>query len=117
MFKATGTQSYLTYATTGYSSYGFTWNKEVLSWDSKVAGVKILLAQITGQASYLQDVQDLCDYFVKDVVKSPLGEVFLGEWGSLRSAANAAWICLLVSVRYTCHHPANSIITVLCTST
>ena len=99
LFKATGTQSYLTYATSGYSSYGFSGNTDVLSWDSKIAGIKILLAQITGQASYLQDVQNLCSYFITQAPRSPLGEVFLSQWGSLRYAANAAYICLLV-----CYH-------------
>ena len=97
LYKATGTQSYLTYATNGYSSNGFSGNTDVLSWDSKVAGIKILLAQITGQSSYLTDVQNLCDYFINQVPKSPLGEVFFSQWGSLRYASNAAFICLMVS--------------------
>ncbi len=97
LYKATGTQSYLTYATTGYSSYGFSGNTDVLSWDSKIAGIKILLAQITGQASYLQDVQNLCNFFTTQAPRSPLGEVFLSQWGSLRYASSAAYICLLVS--------------------
>ena len=97
LYKATGTQTYLTYATNGYSSYGFSGSTDVLSWDSKIAGIKILLAQITGQASYIQDVQNLCNYFTTQAPRSPLGEVFLSQWGSLRYAANAAYICLLVS--------------------
>jgi hypothetical protein len=30
---------------------------DTISWDSKVAGIKILLAHITGEASYLRDVE------------------------------------------------------------
>ena len=90
----------MTYATSGYSSYGFSGINEVFSWDSKIAGIKILLAQITGQASYLQDVQNLCNYFTTQVPKSPKGEAFFAQWGSLRYAANAAYICLLVSYKY-----------------
>ncbi len=60
LYKATGTQSYLDYATRGYSSHGLAWNMDVLSWDSKSAGIKILLAQLTGQASYIQDAANLC---------------------------------------------------------
>lgn len=101
LYKATGTQSYLTYATNGYTSNGFSSNQDVLSWDSKIAGIKILLAQITGQASYLTDVQNLCDYFINSVQKSPLGEVFFSQWGSLRYASNAAFICLMVKHRCT----------------
>jgi len=51
----------LNYATYAYTKNGFSYNNEVLSWDSKTAGIKILLAQITGQAYYLQEVEKLCD--------------------------------------------------------
>jgi hypothetical protein len=33
------------------------------------------------------------------VTKSPLGEVFFSQWGSLRYASNAAFICLMVMTR------------------
>ena len=97
LYKATLTPSYLTYATTRYSSKGYSWDTETLSWDHKVAGIKILLAQLTGQASYLTDVQSLCDYFINSVKKSPKGQAFFYKWGSLRYTANAAFICLMVS--------------------
>ena len=96
LYKATGTSSYLTYATAGYSSYGFSGNTNVLSWDSKVAGIKVLIAQLTGQASYIQDVANLCNSHMA-TTRSPLGEAFFSQWGSLRYAANAGYICLLVS--------------------
>jgi endoglucanase len=96
LYKATGTSSYLTYATAGYSSYGFSGNTDVLSWDSKAAGIKVLIAQLTGQASYIQDVANLCNSHMS-APKSPKGEAFFSQWGSLRYAANAAYICLLVS--------------------
>jgi endoglucanase len=98
LYKATGTQSYLTYATNGYSAFGFSGNTDVLSWDSKIAGIKVLLAQITGQASYLTDVQNLCNNFINQVPKSPLGEAFFSQWGSLRYAASGGFICLMVSL-------------------
>ena len=54
------------------------------------------MAQITGQSSYLTDVQKQCDYYNNNIQKSPLGEVFFLKWGSLRYATNAAFICLMV---------------------
>ena len=97
LYKATGTQSYLTYATNGYSSQGYSSDTEVLSWDDKGAGIKILLAQLTGKASYLTDVQNLCNYFTTKVKRSPKGQAFFYDWGSLRYTANAAFICLMVN--------------------
>jgi endoglucanase len=96
LFKATGTSSYLTYAINGYSSYGISGNIDVLSWDSKFAGVKVLIAQLTGQATYIQDVANLCNNYMS-TTRSPLGEAFFSQWGSLRYAASAGYICLLVS--------------------
>jgi hypothetical protein len=96
LYKATGTSNYLTYATTGYTSYGFSGNNDVLSWDLKVAGIKVIIAQLTGQASYIQDVANLCNSHMA-TTRSPLGEAFFSQWGSLRYAANAGYLCLLVS--------------------
>jgi hypothetical protein len=97
LYKATGTQSYLTYAINGYSAYGFSDYADVLSWDSKISGTKVLLAQITGQASYVTDVQNICNYYINQVPKSPLGEPFFSYWGNLRYTATAGFTCLLVS--------------------
>ena len=97
LYKATGTQSYLTYAINGYSAYGFSNYADVLSWDSKISGTKVLLAQITGQASYVTDVQNLCNYYINQVPKSPLGEPFFSYWGNLRYTATAGFTCLMVS--------------------
>jgi hypothetical protein len=97
LYKATGTQSYLTYAVIGYSAYGFSNYADVLSWDSKISGTKVLLAQITGQASYVTDVQNICNYYINQVPKSPLGEPFFSYWGNLRYTATAGFTCLMVS--------------------
>ena len=62
----------------------------------QVAGVKILLAQLTNEKEYLDDVVTLCDAFVNSP-KSPLGQAFFLQWGSLRYSANGAFICLAVN--------------------
>jgi endoglucanase len=103
LYKATGTQSYLTYAITGYSAYGFSNYADVLSWDSKISGTKVLLAQITGQASYVTDVQNICNYYINQVPKSPLGEPFFSYWGNLRYTATAGFTCLMVSYFFASH--------------
>ena len=96
LYKATSSQTYLDYATLSYANNGFSSNQEVLSWDSKFAGIVFLLAQITGQSAYLTDVQRMCDFFVNSSPKSPLGQAFFDSWGSLPLSANAAFICLMV---------------------
>jgi hypothetical protein len=78
-------------------SHFFT-NREVLTWDSKVSGVKVLLAQITGDAGYIADVNSLCGYFINSIPKSPKGLAFFSEWGSLKQAAGAAFVCLVVNI-------------------
>ena len=79
LYKATGNSSYLTYAKNGYATNGFSENNELLSWDSKVAGIKILMAKITGEASHVQDVTNLCDYFINQAPRSSFRQISL-KW-------------------------------------
>ena len=57
----------------------------------------MLLAEVTGDEKYMTAVQAFCDYVVYEVPRTPKGLVFILEWGSLRHAANVAYISLLVS--------------------
>jgi len=94
MHKATGEQKYLDYAISGYGEYGLANSKDILSWDSKVGGIKVLLNQLTGQ--YTDDVIKMCDYLINEVRKSPNGLTFIDQWGSLRHTSNSAFVCLQV---------------------
>ena len=64
------------------------------SWDDKGPGVMALLAMVTGDSRYLTDLKAYCDDMVDSRPRSPGGMVFISRWGSLRHAANAAFICL-----------------------
>ena len=97
MFKATGEQHYLDYSKAAYAQYGLANDKNVLSWDNKAGAVKVMLAQLTGESNYLNDVIKMCDYVINEVRKSPNGETFFDQWGSLRHTSNAAFVCLQVS--------------------
>lgn len=46
LYQATGTASYLNYAISGHSQYGYSGINDIISWDSKIAGVKVLLAKV-----------------------------------------------------------------------
>ena len=108
LYKATKDNNYLNFAKETYSSNGFANTKDELNWDSKVSGVMVLLAQLTGEASFVTDVNNLCSHYIDSVPRSPKGLAFFSEWGSLRRAAGAAWICLVVKhcnqlYNYTLH--------------
>ena len=95
LYKASGDQSYLEKAKSYYQQFGFSGKNEFFSWDGKVAGAQILLAQETGEDIYVQDALKQCQFYV-DYQRSPLGRTHYLQWGSLRYAANAAYICLEV---------------------
>jgi hypothetical protein len=54
---------------------------------------QVLLASITGKQAYKDKVQGYCDYISTSQTKTPQGLVYIDQWGSLRLAANAAFIC------------------------
>ena len=68
---------------------------EVFSWDDKVAGAKVLLAEATGSSQYVNAMNDVCEAY-KSTPKSPGGRSHFMQWGSNRYASNAAFICLRV---------------------
>jgi hypothetical protein len=59
--------------------------------------LQVLLAQITGDTSYINDVKNLCNYFMNNVQRTQKGTIFWDGWGSLIRASGAAYICLVVS--------------------
>ena len=90
---ATEEESYLQEAEMLYMKHNISGSRE-FSWDDKGPGVMALLAMITQEARYLSDLQAYCDQVVDTKPRSPGGMVFISKWGSLRHAANAAFICL-----------------------
>ena len=99
MYLATNENQYLTKAKEMYNKIK---NKETFSWEDKSLGVFVLLAKITGQSEYVNNVQKFCAKCRNGgVTTSPKGELYfdgISKWGSLRYASNAALICLQVSI-------------------
>ncbi|MGH3415569.1 MAG: glycoside hydrolase family 9 protein, partial [Actinocrinis sp.] len=105
LYRATGTSSWLTTATTDYANlplasqsslheYGWT-----ISWDDVSYADYIMMAQLTGQSSYIADAERFLDWWTtgvngSKVSYSPGGEAFLNQWGSLRYSANTAFAAL-----------------------
>ena len=72
------------------------------SWDDKTIGVSVLMGQITqGQErlSFLAPAEKYCDDVQnnKKVLVTPMGLLYLDEWGPIRYAMNSATVCLLTS--------------------
>ena len=72
--------------------------KTELSWDNKVRGVQIMLADLTDNHKYARDLKKFCDLLVSDKQqRTPDGLVFIQRWGSNSHAANLAFACLAAS--------------------
>jgi len=96
LHKATGESDYLTKAQDWFTEFEFEGINEVFSWDDKVAGAKILLAEATGSSNDISSVKTLCQTYV-DYPRSPQGRTHFMQWGSNRYASNGAFICLKAS--------------------
>ena len=96
LYKATGNQEYLDKAINYYDQFGFSGQTDFFSWDNKLPGAQILLAQLSGQQRFIDDALKVCNYYV-NYQRSPQGRTHYLQWGSLRYAANAALICLQAS--------------------
>lgn len=106
LYEATGDSSYLTKAENYYANLNnqsqtsfkaYSWT---INWDDVSYGCYILLAEITGQQQYISDAEHFLDWWTigfngSEVSYSPGGEAFLNQWGSLRYAANTAFLALV----------------------
>ncbi|GAA3735059.1 glycoside hydrolase family 9 protein [Salinactinospora qingdaonensis] len=105
LYKATGDQSYLDKAETEYQNLStepqtdtrsYKWT---IAWDDKSYGAYALLAMETGKQEYIDDTNRWLDYWTvgvngEQISYSPGGQAFLDTWGSLRYAANTAFVAL-----------------------
>jgi len=69
-----------------------------LTWDDKRPGVALLLARLTKGEAYKSDVRNFLEKWVYGgggLLETPGGLVWLNEWGSLRYAANTAFLAFV----------------------
>lgn len=107
MYMATGEQSYLDLCESDYipnfpkesqsSENKYTWG---FCWDDTTQGAALLYAINTGKQEWIDHVSHHLDYWIdgyggKQVSYTPDGLAYLMNWGSLRHAANTAWIAEL----------------------
>ncbi|MFD1148858.1 glycoside hydrolase family 9 protein [Saccharothrix hoggarensis] len=108
LYRATGDASYLAKAKAEYpklstepqtSTRSYRWT---IAWDDKSYGAYALMAKLTGEAEYIADANRWLDYWTTGyngnrVRYSPGGQAHLDTWGSLRYAANTAFVALVYS--------------------
>ena len=61
------------------------------SWDNKEAGANLMMYKITGDSQYLQKFNTF-KTTINNGSKTPGGMWFIQQWGSVRHAANAAFL-------------------------
>ena len=105
IYRATGSSTWLSTAQSDYANlplanqstlHEYSWT---VNWDDESYADYILMAQITGQSSYIADAERYLDWWTTGVngtkvSYSPGGEAFLDQWGSLRYSANTAFTAL-----------------------
>ena len=104
LHMATGEGPYLTRAESATQNWGregrngTVWRyKWTMSWDDTHYMTQILLARITGKAVYVDSVERNLEFMLPGggVVTTPGGLAWVDKWGSLRYAANAAFLALV----------------------
>lgn len=100
LYKATGNILYLDEAEHHYETHRLRERPNEFYYNKKVAGVQVLLAQLTGQMEYAQQVQGFCDFSIHKQKKTPKGLLYIEKFGTLCHAANVAFICFQAAELY-----------------
>ncbi|XP_076065257.1 endoglucanase E-4-like [Oratosquilla oratoria] len=94
LYRATYDNSYLIKAVGHYEEFDLGETPNEFSWDEKTPGVQVLLYQLTNKVVYKRAITDFCDSIVYSKPRTPKGLVYISQWGSLRYASNAVFVCL-----------------------
>lgn len=94
LYRATGERHYLDEAEGHYSQFLLRYRPVEFFYNRKVAGVQVLLAQLTGQPEYRDAARAFCDHSALRQKHTPKGLVYVEKAGALCHAANIAFVCL-----------------------
>ncbi|KAL2742032.1 endoglucanase E-4-like isoform X2 [Vespula maculifrons] len=94
LFKATNDSRYLEDAEHHYQHFHLKERPNEFFYNKKVAGVQVLLAQLTGQPEYQNAACAFCDFSVRQQKRTPKGLLYIDKFGTLCHAANVAFVCL-----------------------
>ncbi len=107
LYRATGEVQYLEKAEKEYDEYvkeKGTPYQFALSWDDKIYGSYVLLAQLSGKTRYNEAAERYLDFWTtgyngERITYSPGGQAHVSQWGSLRYMSNTAFLALVYSDR------------------
>lgn len=102
LYKATHQSIYLAKAKKTYIALPDNKHKAYIggdSWDNKAFASYVLMATLTNETKYKRDAERYFSYWTtgyegQKITYSPGGQAFLYKWGSLRFAANTAFLAL-----------------------
>ncbi|CAA9244454.1 MAG: GH9 / CBM3 / CBM44 [uncultured Cytophagales bacterium] len=107
LYRATNDVTYLNKARLEYPKMNkeqdgtpsFKWS---MNWDDKTYGSYVLMAKLTGEATYKADAERWLDYWTvgvngQKITYTPGGLAWLDTWGSLRYAANTSFAAFVYS--------------------
>lgn len=100
LLRATGDKKYRTDVEKHWKDFGLGYRPQDFSWDDKGAGFQVLMAELTANETsesakkYRTAAETFCNHIVRVQKKTPKGLVYIGQWGTLRTAGNVAFICL-----------------------
>ncbi|KAF8009067.1 hypothetical protein BT93_J0147 [Corymbia citriodora subsp. variegata] len=113
LYRATGDQTYLKYAIDNAGSMGgISWGVKEFSWDTKYAGVQVLLSKVlmdnpySPYASILKQYQAKAEYFTcacmqkndgYNVNRTPGGLMYMHEWNNMQYVSSASFLLAVYS--------------------
>jgi len=102
LYLATGEQDYLNKAKQDYKSKEWDYNW-ALCWDDKHIGAALMLAQITGEQYYKDEIEKHLDWWTdgtadgERITYTPKGLAWLDSWGSVRYATTTGFVAAVYS--------------------
>ncbi|XP_042231748.1 endoglucanase 4-like isoform X3 [Homarus americanus] len=96
--RATGDPSYIFKARDHWDEFNFLEGEsDMFSWDDKIPGIFSLFWMLDNSSEYPDALRNYLDWLKTTASYTPEGLVFLGDKGSNRYAANAAFISLFAA--------------------
>ena len=99
LYKATGDQDYLDLAEDIFNSNNMCNSNLWFGWDNKVAGLQVLMYDVTGQDPQYKTCVDNFLGALDSATYTPKGLIFVDNWGSNRHAGNNAHLCAQVMLK------------------
>lgn len=97
LYKATRLSKYAEIAKTLYTEHNLNQKPKTFFYNSKYAGIQVLLSQEFKNQEYVQAIKEFCDFAVDGMDKTPKGLIYINKLGTLAHAASISYVCLQAS--------------------